>query len=204
MMAAIDMGTKLGELLKNDDKRRKAVGNLVKYHFGDAIWETNLTRWARLPKDYQYTDGKAGDVVHPRVLLGEQPEIDESPRRAFAKWIATADNPWFAKVLANRLWKKTMGVGLIEPIDEMTYATEGNMPGLLSELAYQLEVMHFNMKDFLRVLEQDPAISLKHLIESSRQRTASRIARWRTRCMWPTVRPDNPLPLARPCSSRVL
>ena len=139
------------EALLRIDGRKKAVGNLAKNHFIDGVWEPKFLQWVKLPKDYQYKDGKQ-KYVQPRVLFGEQPNIDESPRRAFARWIASRDNPYFVKLLGNRLWKNAMGVGLIEPIDEITYSTEGNLPGLLNEISHQLKLMDFNVKDFLRVL----------------------------------------------------
>ena len=49
-------------------------------------------------------------------MFGDQPHIEGSPRRAFADWITSKDNKFFAEAIANRLWKNLMGIGLIEPI----------------------------------------------------------------------------------------
>jgi hypothetical protein len=72
-------------------------------------------------------------------------------REAFAKWVVSPENPLFAKVIANRLWKKLMGVGLIEPVDAIE-GQEADMPELLEFLADEMVRMDFNMKQFLRML----------------------------------------------------
>ncbi|HNK69342.1 MAG TPA: DUF1553 domain-containing protein, partial [Flavobacteriales bacterium] len=36
-----------------------------------------------------------------------------------AKWLATPENPFFAKAMANRLWSQFMGRGLVNPVDDM-------------------------------------------------------------------------------------
>ena len=74
----------------------------------------------RLPHDYAYEDAKPKEVVKPAVLWGEVPTKarNGSPREQFAAWVTSDDNPQFSKTIANRLWKRFMGVGLVEPIDD--------------------------------------------------------------------------------------
>ena len=43
-------------------------------------------------------------------------------------------NPRFTKVIANRLWKKTMGVGLFEPVDDLKDDTTASNPELMEYL----------------------------------------------------------------------
>jgi hypothetical protein len=44
------------------------------------------------------------------------------------------ENPRFTTVIANRLWKKAMGMGLIEPVDEITDSTVPSNPQLMTFL----------------------------------------------------------------------
>lgn len=110
-------------------------------------------RQLRFPKDYTYENAKADTVATPKVVFGDNPPISagQTRRRAFASWATSKDNPQFAKVIANRLWKKVMGVGLIEPLDDIEGAKASN-PELLEFLAYAMVRMDFNMKQYLRML----------------------------------------------------
>src|SRR5438270_12119033 len=62
-----------------------------------------------------------GRVLPPRPLFGTAPPIPEAgdPRRALAEWLTGDDNPYFAKVIVNRVWAASMGRGLADPIDDV-------------------------------------------------------------------------------------
>ena len=112
--------------------------------------QTNL----KLPHDYQYDNGKPEEVVQPSVLWGKVPEeFAASDRRTqFAGWLTAHDNRQFARAIANRLWKKMMGVGLVEPVDEFQ---EGNMPvlpELLEHLTDEVLRLDFDIREFIRVI----------------------------------------------------
>src|SRR5690606_27972647 len=66
-------------------------GNLME------VWENNTK--LRLPHDYAYDNGKAGDIVAPKAIFDPpaQPSPGESPRVTFARWLTSPDNPRFAK-----------------------------------------------------------------------------------------------------------
>ncbi len=108
----------------------------------------------KLPHDYAYSNGKPNQVVEPSVLWGQVPEKAKSqPKRVqFASWLTSPDNPRFAKTLANRLWKKVMGVGLIEPVDDMQDDSVCENPELLQFLSDELVRLKFDQKEFLRML----------------------------------------------------
>src|SRR5258706_9919673 len=62
------------------------------------------------------------------------------------------ENPRFTRVIANRLWKKVFGLGLIEPVDQLTDKTVAMNPELLSHLEKLMVGLRYDMKDYLRVL----------------------------------------------------
>ena len=64
--------------------------------------------------------------------------------------MTAADNPRFATVIANRMWKRAMGVGLIEPVDIITEETKAANPELMDFLTEQMVEMDFDLKQFLR------------------------------------------------------
>lgn len=114
--------------------------------------ETNAE--LKLPDDYQYDDAKPKTVVKPGVLFGNEIELErgESQRNGYAAWLVSAENPRFATVIANRLWKRAMGVGLIEPVDDLADGYSASHPKLMAYLTEMMIHLNFNLRDYLRVL----------------------------------------------------
>ena len=118
------------------------------------ILNDNLSAKIKLPKDYAYDDAKPGTVVAPKTLFGKPAEIKdgEPPRKAFARWLVSKDNPRFAKTIANRLWKQLFGAGQIEPVDDMMDSTVAENPELMTFLESEMKRLNFDMKEYLRIL----------------------------------------------------
>lgn len=142
-------GKQLREDIKEVQESIKEVGKLLRY---TQIKESD--KLPKLPHDYKYTDAKPGDTVEAKTMFGHDavPGDGETRLDAFAKWMTGADNPRFTTVIANRLWKKTMGMGLIEPVDELTDSTVASHPELMTYLEELMVQKQFNLKSYLRVL----------------------------------------------------
>ena len=121
----------------------------------------------KLPHDYQYDNGKPGEVIKPKVSFGQMPKIqkDVPLRTTFATWVTSPDNPRFAVTIANRLWKRTFGVGLIEPVDDMTDATDVSNQELLDFLVDELKRVGYRQREFLRILYNTKAYQRKAYME---------------------------------------
>ena len=112
----------------------------------------------KLPHDYQYDDASPGDVVAPGTLFGDNPDSKLAEPKAlgrvaaFADWLTAADNPRFTRVIVNRLWKQVFGVGIFEPVDELTDHTLISNPELLAFLEQLMIDLDHDMKAFLQVV----------------------------------------------------
>jgi hypothetical protein len=108
----------------------------------------------RLPHDYKYADGKPKDIVHPATIMGRlvTPAPDAPPLKDYAAWMTSPGNPRFTKVIANRLWKKVFGLGLHEPVDELTDTTPAANPELMAHLERLMISVNYDMRAYLRVL----------------------------------------------------
>ena len=105
------------------------------------------------PATYVYDAAARGRPVAPRTLFGDEALIvDGDRRRAFAEWMTSPRNPRFAKNAANRLWKRVMGAGLIEPVDSLTALTPPEHRELLDFLTSTLVAFRFDERAFLAVL----------------------------------------------------
>ena len=108
----------------------------------------------RLPDDYQYDNANPNQLIDPATMFGEEINAGtgQSTLKAYADWLTSKENPRFTTVIANRLWKEVMGLGLIEPVDEMTDETEASNPELMAFLEEQMRSMEYDLKGYLRML----------------------------------------------------
>jgi hypothetical protein len=111
-------------------------------------------RSLRLPHDYQYDDAKPKDKVTAAVMFGEEIDLEKAddPVDAYAEWMTSPDSPTFTKVIANRLWKKVFGVGIIEPVDELSDQTVASNAELLAYLEELMRELNYDMRAYLQTL----------------------------------------------------
>lgn len=131
---------------------RKAFQDVMKpLRYTSISWGDKLPA---LPADYKYPDGKAGQTIQPKVMFGHEADIAGSPTRldAFSKWMTSPENPRFTTVIANRMWKKAFGIGLIEPVDEIMDSTVPSNNELMEYLITLMQEKKYSLKSFLRVL----------------------------------------------------
>jgi hypothetical protein len=93
-------------------------------------------------------------VARAHFLDGTEPrwEAQAAARVALAQWITDAGNPYFSRAAVNRLWAHFFGIGLIEPIDEMSDSNPPSHPELLDELARQFVAHRFDIKFIIRAI----------------------------------------------------
>ena len=87
----------------------------------------------------------------PKFLGGPQPEIKNQTRReALAEWLASPENPWFAKNVANIVWAHFLGIGIVDPVDDMRVSNPPSNPELLDALARKFVSDHYDLKKLVR------------------------------------------------------
>ncbi|MDC0261684.1 DUF1549 and DUF1553 domain-containing protein [Planctomycetaceae bacterium] len=138
--------------MEGAEARYGVVQNLIvanRYNVSEVSWKQ-----LKLPKTYAYDDAKPESVVQPKTLFGEVLTVKpgEARREVFARWVTSPKNPRFAKTIANRLWKQLMGVGQIEPVDDMQDGSVAENPELMAFLESEMIRVEFDMKEFLRII----------------------------------------------------
>jgi hypothetical protein len=94
-----------------------------------------------------------GESVPTRTLDGEPIDLDDlDPRVHLADWIVSPDNPWFARLAANRIWKHYMGRGLVEPEDDLRSTNPATNEPLLTFLTAQVVEDKFDLKAVMRLI----------------------------------------------------
>jgi hypothetical protein len=81
-----------------------------------------------------------------------------SARATLAEWLTSRDNPYFARAAANRIWSQFFGVGLVDPVDDLT--GEPSHPELLDLLADQFAAHGFDPKYLIRAITSSRAYQL--------------------------------------------
>jgi hypothetical protein len=103
-------------------------------------------------------------VLPPRPLFGKAPvPAGRDPRRALADWIVRDDNPYFAKVLVNRLWADMMGRGLVDPVDDLRATNPPSNGPLLDALAEDFRKNGYDLKKLIRTILTSHVYALSSL-----------------------------------------
>ena len=81
-------------------------------------------------------------------------------RREVAAYVVSDDNLRFAQVVANRVWKRYMGAGIVEPVDDWTRG-KASHPELLDWLAREFMMSGYDLKHLARVILNSDAYQRK-------------------------------------------
>jgi hypothetical protein len=177
------------------------------YYGLGAFFQRVQRRNTQRPGEMFVWSSSAGEVTQPRTGQVMQPwlpqvgsitpEPDEDRRLRFTKWLVDPDNPYFAKIEANRIWSQLFSRGIVDPIDDFRDSNPPSNEPLLEALAqdfahngfdrkhllrtilnsrtYQAscETNEFNVKDTLYFSHQEPRLlSAEQLLDAVNQTTA--------------------------------
>jgi hypothetical protein len=115
-----------------------------------------------VPLVEQVVDAKSGDIKHDRTGAVAPPKFPypiegkfdnkETRRTQVAKWITSKENPYFAKSYVNRLWSYLLGVGVIEPVDDIRAGNPPTNPELLDYLTKTFVDSGFNTREVVKLI----------------------------------------------------
>ena len=108
-----------------------------------------------------------GDLIQPRTGRPQPPTpLDSDPlpfddpgdrRIAFAEWMTSPKNPYFARAITNRVWANYFGVGLVEEIDDLRVSNPASNEELLSAAARHVIDNEFDLKPLMQAILQSNA-----------------------------------------------
>ena len=111
------------------------------------------------PRETIIFNSRSGEVRHlvgnrvmkPKFLGGEEPDVKGKDRReVMAKWLASPDNPFFARNLANIVWAHFFGQGIINEVDDVRVSNPAVNPELLDALAGKFTEYKYDFKKLVR------------------------------------------------------
>jgi hypothetical protein len=110
----------------------------------------------------QLNHGRTGAPVQPKTLTGEPLSIaaEDEPREVLVDWMTDPSNPYFAKVMANRIWAEMMGQGIVEPVDDIRATNPATNEGLLGYLAEEFRTHGYDIKHLIRTIARSHVFRL--------------------------------------------
>lgn len=138
-----------------------------------------------------------GEVKHPRTEQVLTPQAfggaefayvnGEDPRQKLADWLTAPDNPYFARAICNRIWGHFMGVGLVEPVDDMRATNPPSNPELLDALARDFVAHKFDLKHLMKTVLKSRVYSLSSAPTEDNRSDTRNYARYYSRRLQPHV-----------------
>jgi hypothetical protein len=107
-------------------------------------------------------DAKGGEIKHERTGEIARPNFpfpvnaelppEDARRVQAAKWITSPNNPYFAKSYVNRIWSYLLGVGIIEPVDDIRAGNPATNPELLDKLSEEFVASGFDVQALIKTI----------------------------------------------------
>jgi hypothetical protein len=97
---------------------------------------------------------RTGAFLKPQPLDRSPVDIQpgEDPRLKLAAWMTDPKNEYFSGAMVNRLWRHFLGVGLVEPVDDLRASNPPSNPELWQALNREFVTHGFDLKHLMRVI----------------------------------------------------
>ena len=122
----------------------------------------------------------SADAPPPVAVLpdGTKPKIapGRDPREVFADWLISAENPWFARHIVNRVWYWLLGRGIVHEPDDIRPDNPAQNRELLNWLAEELVRAKYDLKHIYRLVLNSTAYQLSCIPKSKRPEAAANFA----------------------------
>ncbi len=97
---------------------------------------------------------RTGQFLKPqpldRSISNVQPTDD--PREKLVAWMTDPSNAYFAGAMANRVWKHYLGVGLVEPVDDLRATNPPTVPKLWDALKAEFVAKKFDLRQLMKLV----------------------------------------------------
>ncbi|MBY0523844.1 MAG: DUF1549 domain-containing protein [Gemmataceae bacterium] len=132
-----------------------------------------------LGADAPVKHSRSGQVIFAHALGTKMPEASPAGdrRMLLADWMTAADNPYFARNLANRTWAHFLGRGPVEPVDDVRATNPPTNPELLDGLAKHLIDNKYDVKKLIRAITASRVYQLSSKPNATNERDEQNYSR---------------------------
>ncbi len=106
---------------------------------------------------------------------------DQDPRKVFADWLITPENPWFTRQIANRVWYWLQGRGIVHEVDDIRPDNPPSNPELLDYLAGELVKADYDLKHVIRLILNSTTYQLSPISRSDHPEAGAQFASYTVR-----------------------
>ncbi len=124
--------------------------------------EERRHEYAQSKRELQEADHRAPQAWQPRLRRNlDAQALDrraltwsdgEDPRERLAAWVTSTNNASFRGALVNRLWRHFLGVGMVEPVDDLRASNPPSNPELMDWLGRELIGHGHDWKHVVRLI----------------------------------------------------
>lgn len=131
--------------IKLDRKESKSGTTVLKVTHPDENQSKNPVG-VRQPRTGQFMKPQPLDRTPSDVKPGDD------PRTVLAKWVTDPGNEYFTGAMVNRVWRHYLGVGLVEPVDDLRATNPPTNPELWQALNRYFVEQKFDLRALMRVI----------------------------------------------------
>ncbi|MBA4020039.1 MAG: hypothetical protein C0483_22970 [Pirellula sp.] len=107
----------------------------------------------KYPDHAPTAETRRGKPVDCRTPFGDEaPATVDNRREVLAAWMTSPRNPRFTRNIVNRLFRRVMGIGLIEPVDSLSPVNRPQQAELLNYLTQTMADLRYDERALLAVL----------------------------------------------------
>ena len=147
------------------------------YYGLGAFFQRVQRRKTQRPGEMFVWSAATGEVTQPRTGQQMKPWLpvdgtvesvaDGDRRDVFVDWLVNVENPYFARIEANRIWSECFARGIVEPIDDFRDSNPPANGPLLDALARDFAQNGFDRKHLLRVILNSRTYQASYLANDS-------------------------------------
>ena len=147
------------------------------YYGLGAFFQRVQRRKTQRPGEMFVWSAATGEVTQPRTGQQMKPWLpvngtvesvaDGDRRDTFVEWLVNVENPYFAKIEANRIWSECFARGIVEPIDDFRDSNPPSNGPLLDALARDFAKNGFDRKHLLRTILNSRTYQASYLANDS-------------------------------------
>ncbi len=108
---------------------------------------------------------KIATPQYPGASVPPEEDPQGMRRRQLTIWLASRDNPYFARAAVNRVWEHLFGRGLVDPVDAMDQANKPSHPELLDFLSRYFVQQRFDLRKLYATVARTKAYQRTSLVE---------------------------------------
>jgi hypothetical protein len=97
---------------------------------------------------------RTGEFLKPQPLDRTPTDLKpgDDPRLKLVAWMTDPKNEYFAGAMVNRLWRHFLGVGLVEPVDDLRATNPPTNPALWRALVSEFVGHRYDLKRLMRLI----------------------------------------------------